>query len=248
MILILGGTGEAYTLAEALVGRDFSVTTSLAGRTASPRLPLGAHRIGGFGGAEGLKCWLDENKVRALIDATHPFSTRISEHARGASSVLGIPCLRLQRPPWRATSEDRWQMFADEAELAVSLPSAARVFLSLGRQRLDAFAGCAECYFVVRLAEAIEDALPFAGVSIIDKGPFDVESECRLFREYGITHLVARNSGGSAWQKLSAARTLNLPVFMIERPTGGTGGTGEAGVEQCNSVESAINWLLKQQA
>ncbi|MDA7989111.1 MAG: cobalt-precorrin-6A reductase [Alphaproteobacteria bacterium] len=236
MILILGGTSEAYDLAEALAGRGVSVTTSLAGRTTAPRLPAGLCRVGGFGGAEGLCRWMGENGVRVLVDATHPFSLRISENARRASLSSGVPCLRLERPPWRAGAGDDWRMFGDEAEVAAALPESARVFLGLGRQRLGVFAGSG-CYFVVRFAEPFGGVLPFAGECVVDRGPFEVEGERELFVSRGVTHVVVRNSGGSAWQKLAAARMLGLPVFMVERPA------ADAGADQCDSVESAMDWI-----
>ena len=48
--IILGGTGEARALADALAPRpDLQIITSLAGRTVAPRLPRGELRVGGFG-------------------------------------------------------------------------------------------------------------------------------------------------------------------------------------------------------
>ena len=51
-LLILGGTSEAYELAECLVEHyspeQLTVTSSLAGATANPKLPAGEVRIGGF--------------------------------------------------------------------------------------------------------------------------------------------------------------------------------------------------------
>ena len=51
VILILGGTREAYEIACDLEQiKDVTVITSLAGVTRSPRLPTGRVRYGGFGG------------------------------------------------------------------------------------------------------------------------------------------------------------------------------------------------------
>ncbi|MFZ2481363.1 MAG: precorrin-6A/cobalt-precorrin-6A reductase, partial [Propioniciclava sp.] len=41
-VLLLGGTSEARELASALVAEGAAVTSSLAGRVARPRLPVGA--------------------------------------------------------------------------------------------------------------------------------------------------------------------------------------------------------------
>ncbi|MFL1439913.1 precorrin-6A/cobalt-precorrin-6A reductase, partial [Nocardiopsis protaetiae] len=46
-LLLLGGTSEARELAALLVEAGVDVTSSLAGRVARPRLPVGRVRIGG---------------------------------------------------------------------------------------------------------------------------------------------------------------------------------------------------------
>ena len=47
-VLLLGGTGEARTLAARLHPR-VEIVSSLAGRVPDPALPVGPVRIGGFG-------------------------------------------------------------------------------------------------------------------------------------------------------------------------------------------------------
>ena len=83
-LLILGGTGEALSLAraaEAKLGDRLRVIYSLAGRTRNPAKVGGEVRVGGFGGVEGLAGYLRDTGIGFLIDATHPFSAQISHHA-----------------------------------------------------------------------------------------------------------------------------------------------------------------------
>src|SRR5699024_744386 len=94
-LLLLGGTSEARACAAELVRRGFDVVSSLAGRVAAPRLPAGAVRIGGFGGPDAMARWLAENRVRAVVDATHPFAERIGTSAVTACASAGVPLLRL---------------------------------------------------------------------------------------------------------------------------------------------------------
>ena len=82
-VLLLGGTGEARALAERL-HPNVDIISSLAGRVPDPALPVGSVRIGGFGGVEGLRTWLTENAVTAVIDATHPFAAAITANAAAA--------------------------------------------------------------------------------------------------------------------------------------------------------------------
>ena len=94
-VLVLGGTSEARALAAALE-RDpaVDVTSSLAGRVASPALPEGRTRVGGFGGAQGLARWLQREGVDQVVDATHPFAARISASAAAAETADPRAALR----------------------------------------------------------------------------------------------------------------------------------------------------------
>ena len=88
-VLILGGTTEARHLAERLAGRtDLAVTVSLAGRTTAPAAQAAPVRIGGFGGVEGLARYLINERVDALIDATHPYAAIMSANAAAAAGPI----------------------------------------------------------------------------------------------------------------------------------------------------------------
>ena len=92
-LLILGGPSEARRLAERLAGRaDVNAVYSLAGRTERPAPPALAMRIGGFGGIEGLRHYLRDEKIDRVIDATHPFANNIqkSQHT-GLGTVDRLP-------------------------------------------------------------------------------------------------------------------------------------------------------------
>ena len=96
-VLLLGGTSEARTLA-ARMHPDVDVISSLAGRVPDPALPVGEVRIGGFGGVDGMRSWLLESKVDAVVDATHPYAATITSHAAEVCGALGLPLLVVARP------------------------------------------------------------------------------------------------------------------------------------------------------
>lgn len=219
-ILILGGTAEAADLAARLVAEGkVDVLTSLAGRTANPAPIAGSVRIGGFGGPEGLARFIVENQIDRVIDATHPFATRISENARLACASAGIPLERLDRPSWVCNDNDRWTEVDTLEEAAAALPGGACAFLALGRQYLSAFEKRDDCHFVIRMVDPPQKALGFRDFELIlGKPSGDADSEAELLKRHRITHLVCRNSGGIAgYGKVLAARKLALPVVMIRR-------------------------------
>lgn len=218
-ILILGGTAEARTLAKELTDEGHSVTTSLAGRTVDPILPVGTVRIGGFGGVEGLATFLREEGFDRMIDATHPFARRISENAIQAATIAGVPLEQRLRPRWQKQPGDRWKSVHSLAAAAGALPTGATVFLALGRQYLDAFADRSDCRFVIRMVDPPQAPLAFSHHTLVLGKPASApEREADLLTTHAITHLVCRNSGGPAgYAKIIAARRLDLQVIMIER-------------------------------
>ena len=219
-ILILGGTSEAHALANTLMASgEARVITSLAGRTAEPALPSGEVRIGGFGGVDGLIAYLRDQRITRVIDATHPFARRISENARLASKAAGVPLEHVQRPEWQPENGDLWTQVASLEEAASALPAGARVFLALGRQYLKAFERRPDCHFVIRMVDPPLAPLDLPSHElVIGKPSADKDTEGALFKEHGITHLVARNSGGRAsYGKIEAARRLAIPVILLSR-------------------------------
>ena len=240
-LLILGGTGEAATLA-CLVAKtlpEVEIVTSLAGRTLAPPALPGTVRIGGFGGAEGLAAFLRAEGITAMIDATHPFAARISAHAAAAAEATAVPLLALRRPGWVAAEGDRWVMADSMADAARRLPSLGRrAFLSVGRQEIGAFAGLTGIRFLVRLLAPEE--LPLADYRVVlGRGPFRVADEIELLREHDIDVVVSKDSGGAAtFAKIKAARALALPVLMMRRPA-------LPQVECVADVEAAVTWLTR---
>jgi precorrin-6A/cobalt-precorrin-6A reductase len=221
-VLILGGTSEARQLAERLAARpDYQVTTSLAGRTKSPRRPTGDLRTGGFGGGEGLAAYLEEEGIDLVIDATHPFATRISANAAAACVATGTRRLMLVRAPWVVGADDRWIDADDTADAARRLAEIdGPVFLAIGRQELAAFTALADRTVVARMVDPPEGrlALPNARI-VVGRGPFALADEKALLAEHDIAVLVAKNAGGESGRaKLVAAAELGLPVIMIRRP------------------------------
>jgi precorrin-6A/cobalt-precorrin-6A reductase len=220
-VLILGGTQEAFQLAEQLAtlgGIDF--ISSLAGRTRVPRRPAGAVRTGGFGGVTGLADYLRTERITHLVNATHPFAAQISANAVAATEVAGVPLLRLLRPAWSARRDDRWVAARDAAEAAEQCRrQGGRIFLTLGSGELDAFAEIRNAHFLVRMVDTPE-RLPLSDYRVIAaRGPFTLQDELRLLAEHHIGLMVAKNSGGEAtYAKIEAARRTGLPVVMIERP------------------------------
>jgi precorrin-6A/cobalt-precorrin-6A reductase len=238
-VLLLGGTAEGRALAKEL-HPGIDVISSLAGRVPDPALPVGEVRIGGFGGVDGLKSWLQEHNIDAVVDATHPFAATMTAHAADACKELKIPHLVLARPAWDPGTA---KLVASDQEAAkvVARQHYERIFLTTGRSGTSAFKA-SDAWFLIRAVTEPESAgLPRRHQLLLSRGPYGYDDEIAIMREHRIDALVTKNSGGDMTRaKLDAAAALNIPVVMVQRPKLPTG------INQVETVEQAAEWVARQ--
>jgi precorrin-6A/cobalt-precorrin-6A reductase len=238
-VLLLGGTSEARALA-ARLHPDVDVISSLAGRVPDPALPVGEVRIGGFGGADGLRAWLAESPVDAVVDATHPYASTITANAAAACAEMGMAHLLLMRPAWPPGDAIVVRSEAEAAE-TVAEKRFSRIFLTTGRSGLTAFSGF-DAWFLIRAVTAPDpQVLPRRHELVLSRGPYDYADELDVMRDHGIDALVTKNSGGDMTRpKLDAAADLGVAVVMVDRPA------LPSGVTMVHTVDDAESWVRSQ--
>lgn len=233
-VLLLGGTGEARALARRLVDLGIDVTTSLAGRVNDPKLPVGAVRIGGFGGVDGLR--RSAADFDAVVDATHPFARGISANA--AAACADVPLLRLERPAWPV--DPRWRYVASH-EKAAGLAALAgrRPFLTVGRQELARFTSAlAQHAVLARVVDAPDLTVPPSWTILASRGPYTVDGELEVMKQHRADVLITKDSGGAlTWPKMQVAEQLDIPVIVVERPA------ADPSVLTVDNVDNAVAWV-----
>jgi precorrin-6A/cobalt-precorrin-6A reductase len=198
---------------------------------------VGEVRIGGFGGVDGLRRWLRDTRVDAVVDATHPYAATITGNAAAACRDVGLPHLVLARPGW--DPGDAIVVASDtDAAKTVTANGYSRVFLTTGRSGTTAFADV-DAWFLIRAVTAPEPAtLPRRHHLVLSRGPYHYDGEVTLLREHRIDALVTKNSGGAMTRPtLDAAAALGIPVVMVDRPP------LPAGVVTVSTVDAAADWV-----
>lgn len=226
-------------MASAVSQRGIAATFSYAGRVKAPKVQPLPTRVGGFGGVEGLAAFITQQRITHVVDATHPFASQMSRHVLTAARQTSVPAIALTRPAWMPGAGDHWQSVASiEAAVNALEGPPQRVLLAIGRMHLAAFAEKPQHHYVLRLVDEPTTPPPLANfTTTVDRGPFTLEGDLTLLKSQRIERIVCKNAGGTgASSKLEAARTLGVPVVMIERPT-------LPPRHEVHSVDEVLAWL-----
>ncbi|AFM28186.1 precorrin-6A reductase [Desulfomonile tiedjei] len=253
MILLIGGAGETGVLANALVSAGFFVLVSTA--TDAP-LSLGSHpnlsRRSGPLDRESLSRLILEREITVLIDASHPYASVITNHARKVAKEHRIPYFRWYRPAALHDSDEViWaQDHADAARIAFSFGQP--VLLTTGSRNLKPYAeesrrtGTSVVVRVLDRPDSLEACLQ-AGIPpnnvIAATGPFSLEQNVTTIREFGIGVIVTKDSGtiGGVPEKIEAARQERCRVVVIRRPDE----ESSASYSDLTELLQAVNQLTK---
>ena len=220
-VLVLGGTTEASALCARLAAENIPATLSYMGRVERPKPQPVPVRIGGFGGVPGLIQYLRDHAITHLVDATHPFAAQMSTNAVHACTQTQTPLAALTRPAWTPGPQDRWTLVPDiPAAVAALAGPAQNVMLAIGRMHIHEFAPQPQHHYLLRLVDEPKETPPLPHHTVVvDRGPFSTEADLALMQAHKIDLIVSKNAGGTgSVAKLDAARALNLPVLMIDRP------------------------------
>lgn len=239
-IWLVAGTGEGPPLAAALLRLGWRVTVSVVGEAATrpyrrdPRLEI---RVGALAGTAAISLTLERARLSGspyhwVIDATHPFATRISADLARLCRDRAQPLLRLRRPQLAPPPGLRLTELGDLEALGSLDLRSERLLLAIGARHLAqavrlagaerAFARVLPNPLALQLARAA--GLPDARLACQRPGGGGWAIEQALLRRWRITAVLCRQSGGSTergWQTLCAAAGAHL--LLLRRPPEPTG-------------------------
>lgn len=228
-ILIYAGTTEGRRLAEYLVRRKVRVHVCVATAYGERLLPeeeyitVTHERMD----CEEMQKFIEEYHPLYVIDATHPYAKEVTENLKTACEQCRASYLRLIRK----SEEIQDCICVENVEEAVHYleGTTGNILVTTGSKELKAYTKLtdyqeriyARVLSVKSVAAKCED-LGLAGRHLICmQGPFSVEMNLAMLKEYGIDYLVTKESGitGGYPEKCQAANLAGAKLVVIGRPS-----------------------------
>ncbi|WP_100407075.1 precorrin-6A reductase [Bacillus solitudinis] len=232
MIFVIAGTSDAREVAVALKEEGYSVLASVVTESGAKSLvDEGLEARVGRLTSEEMSDLVKERGAYLIVDASHPFAEEASKNAVTASKLANVPYIRYERQSSTIEENERIT-FVSSYEAAADLAAAHKgvVMLTTGSKTLATFANklirLPDVRMVARMLPRQDNMELCSQLGVEQKnivaiqGPFSHELNAALYKQYGVTLVITKESGkiGSVDDKLQAAKELNLEVVIIERP------------------------------
>ena len=230
-VWVFSGTGDGNALAVELSRRGHRLIVSTAtdhgAELAAVALP-GVEVRSGRQGVAARRSQLQQSRALAIVDATHPFATEISNQLTQLAGELSIPYIRYERPTAALPSFARQAAdMPTAARLAVEIGQ--RIFLATGIKDLVTFVGQPDSehreWFlritsdIASLELALRAGIPRSHICAM-QGPFSTEFNIALWSAWKVDCVVTKESGaaGGFHSKAAAAERLGIPFIVVKRP------------------------------
>jgi cobalt-precorrin-5B (C1)-methyltransferase len=223
MILILGGTTEGRLAVKVADEAGSPYYYSTRGIQQEIACRNGIHLTGGMD-VEAMTSFCIHHQIRLLVDAAHPFAVGLHQTVHETAIRLNLPVVRVERSyPERATDI----VWCEDYEDAVCKLEKDRIhsLLSLtGVQTIGKLRGYWEKYACWFRILKRDESLALARSQGFDEQRivyYQAEDEESLLKRLTPQAILTKESGetGGFQQKIDAARMLDIPVYVVKRPS-----------------------------
>jgi precorrin-6A/cobalt-precorrin-6A reductase len=225
---VIGGTSESVMVAQAIAENNFScmvtVTTADAVKL-YPVLPNLRIRVGQLKEFQIYE-FIQQEKIIAIVDASHPYAIAISETVIQIAQTLKIPYLRYERAEL-VPSQNITVLENFETLLAENYLTNQRVLLTVGYKILPKFKiWQSQSTLFARILPSVESlkvALKSGFTSdrlIAIRPPISMDLEKALWQQWNISLVVIKASGQAGGEEIKQrlSQLLEIPLIVIARP------------------------------
>lgn len=231
MILFLAGTSDARELGLEIQKAGFSllatvVTESAAKSLEDAGIPAQIGRLT----SDDFAALIKEKGFQAVVDASHPFAEEASRNALEGAAKANVPYIRYERESQKFQHPKLTVVSNYEEAAKLAAIKRGVVMLTTGSKTLETFAkeliGLPNTRMIARMLPRVDNMEKCAALGVEQKdivaiqGPFSKELNIALYRQYGVTLMITKESGkvGSVDEKVAAALECGIETIMIARP------------------------------
>ena len=231
-VWLIGGTRDSATIANILAESQVSLVITVTTDSAQTLYSCGAEVFVGCLDKSAMGSFCQQNSVKAVIDASHPYATQVSRQAIAVTTQLKIPYLRYERanyPDWDVRKQDTEviKLASFDSLLTGDYLINQRVLLTVGCNALPKFQSWQKrATLFARILPKIKSlemaiAAGFNSDRLIAiRPPLSVDTETALWRQWQISLVVTKASGKAGGEdvKRQVAANLGIPLIIITRP------------------------------
>lgn len=238
MIWIIGGTSEARVLVDKIRDKDNFIVT-VATEVGKEFIDTENLQVGRMS-IDEMDSFIKNNNIKALVDLSHPYAKIVSDNAKIVAKRNKIDYLRYTRE--KSSYDGIIEVESYEKAYDYLKDIKGTVFFTTGSKNIVDFEKVrGENRFIYRVLPAIEsiDICKQNNIKLRDiiavLGPFSLEMNKLMFKEYSSNYVVMKDSGGAGGttDKIMACKELGINAVVITREQ-------EKGIASLKELEEII--------
>ena len=230
MILVLGGTSDSLEICDKInkyknLSYILSVTTSYGENLATKHAKK---VINGRLSETEMMDFINENNIKQIIDATHPYAIEVSKNAIKCAKQKNIDYLRYERKSLieQITYKNKYIVSDIKEACKIARQKGKNIFIGTGSKNLPQIVECIpDRNLIARVLPTSEVILSCEKLGlnadniIAMKGPFSQSINEEFYKHYNIDIVITKESGiaGGFLEKVDACEALDIPVIIISR-------------------------------
>ncbi len=229
-VWLIGGTSDSATIAKMLTEANIPLVITVTTTAARTLYSANTEIVVGSMDLIAMRSFCQQNFLRAVIDASHPYATEVSRQAIAVTTQLNLAYLRYERGNQSLTRQlnsEVIELDSFERLLSGDYLTHQRVLLTVGCKALPKFQSWQnKATLFARVLPKIKSletaiAAGFTGDRLIAiRPPLSVSTETALWQQWQISLVVTKASGKAGGEdvKRQVADSLGIPLIVIARP------------------------------
>ncbi|SFD02148.1 cobalt-precorrin-6A reductase [Clostridium uliginosum] len=173
--------------------------------------------------------WIKSNKIKVLVDASHPYAKEVTKTALECANELEIQYVRYERlgALENITGEDIIRVKNYDEVIDNIKKIEGNILNTTGGNNVSKFVDIDFNYRIIHRilpSPKVLTKIVDAGIKIKDiialQGPISYELEKAFIAQYDVKAILTKDSGieGGVIEKLKAVRDNNIKLIVIEKP------------------------------